>query len=73
MAVPNKDNRAVFKIESSGTSVPVCFNPASLEYSITLNAQGAGGQTQQATSLASAKLTMELLFDSTDTGEDVRQ
>jgi len=73
MAFPTPDNRAVFKIEGNATPVPVCFNPASLEYSITLNAQGAGGQTQQATSQASAKLTMELLFDSSDTGDDVRK
>lgn len=57
-----------------GTShtVPIDFNPATLDYTITINAQGEGGQTQQAAGAASAKLNLELLFDTTDTGDDVR-
>jgi hypothetical protein len=50
----------------------VDFNPASLDYSITINTQGEGGQTQQAAGVASAKLNLELLFDTTDSGDDVR-
>lgn len=52
--------------------VKVDFNPASLDYTLTINAQGEGGQTQQAASVASAKLNLELVFDTTDSGDDVR-
>jgi len=58
--------------DGSTQTVPIDFNPASLEYSIALNTQGEGGQTQQAAGAASAKLSLELLFDTTDTGDDVR-
>ena len=59
--------------DSTGTkTVPVDFNPATLEYSITVSTQGEGGQAQQAASASSAKLNFELIFDTTDTGEDVR-
>jgi len=51
--------------------VPIDFNPASLDYSVSIKARGEGGQTQQAAGAASATLTMELLFDTTDSGEDV--
>ncbi len=53
--------------------VEVNFNPASLDHTITANAQSAGGQTSQVVGTSSAKLNMELLFDTTDTGDDVRQ
>ena len=58
--------------DGAAENVPIDFNPATLEYSIALNTQGEGGQTQQAAGVASAKLTLELLFDTTDTGDDVR-
>ena len=58
--------------DGSSRTVPVDFNPASLDYTITINAQGEGGQTQQVAGLASAKLNLELIFDTTDSGEDVR-
>lgn len=58
--------------DGSAQAVPIDFNPATLEYSLALNTQGEGGQTQQAAGAASAKLSLELLFDSTDTGDDVR-
>jgi hypothetical protein len=70
--VPNASNRAYFLDKKSGNRIPVCFNPASLDYSISLNAQGGGGNAEQSTGSASAKLSMELLFDTTDTGNDVR-
>jgi hypothetical protein len=50
----------------------VDFNPSTMDYTVTINAQGEGGQTQQAAGQASAKLNLELIFDSTDTGDDVR-
>lgn len=58
--------------DGSSQTVPIDFNPATLEYRIALNTRGAGGQAQQAAGAASAKLSVELLFDTTDTGDDVR-
>lgn len=58
--------------DGAAQTVPVDFNPASLDHTITLNTQGEGGQAQQAAGVASAKLNLELLFDTTDSGEDVR-
>lgn len=58
--------------DGANHTVPIDFNPATLDYTVTINAQGEGGQTQQAAGVASAKLNMELLFDTTDTGDDVR-
>lgn len=66
--------RAHFTYAAQGreTTVEVNFNPASLEYSITTNSQDAGGNTAQVNGSHSAKLNMELMFDTTDTGDDVR-
>lgn len=58
-----------------GQSFPVHFNPASLQYSIA-NAPGAQGQNAnsvQFVSQTTATLTMDLVFDTTMTGEDVRE
>ena len=54
--------------------VPVHFNPASLQYIVanTLREEGRGARKKQYISQTSAKLTMDLVFDTTDTGEDVR-
>ncbi len=67
-----KKAQFTFKTSSGDLTVPVDFNPASLEYSITVNTQGEGGQAQQTASSSSAKLNLDLLFDSSDTGDDVR-
>jgi hypothetical protein len=61
-----------FNTSAGQQTVPVDFNPATLEYAITVNTQGEGGQAQQTASSSSAKLSLELIFDSTDTGDDVR-
>src|SRR5262245_43344032 len=52
----------------------VHFNPESLQYSVqnTLKEEGKGAKKKQHVSQTSAKLTMQLVFDTTDTGEDVR-
>lgn len=57
-----------------GVAFDVHFNPASLEHTIanTLKDEGRGGRKKQFVDRTSAKLTMELVFDTTDTGEDVR-
>jgi contractile injection system tube protein len=67
---------AKFYTKANGGSqveVPVTFfNPVSLQYSVanTLSQQGNG--KQQYVSQSTAKLTMDLVFDTTDTGTDVR-
>ena len=52
----------------------VHFNPASLEYVVanTLKEEGQGAKKKQFVDKTTAKLTMQLVFDTTDTGEDVR-
>lgn len=55
-------------------TVPVHFNPASLQHTVsnTLKEEGKGAKKKQYVSQTTAKLTMDLVFDTTDTGEDVR-
>ena len=55
--------------------VTVHFNPASLQYTVsnTLKDQGSGSKKKQYVSQTTAKLTMDLVFDTTATGEDVRE
>jgi hypothetical protein len=55
--------------------VLVHFNPASLQYTVanTLKEQGRGANRKQYVSQTTAKLTMDLVFDTTATGEDVRE
>lgn len=54
--------------------VTVHFNPVSLQVEITnsTSPQSGTGSTSQTATQTSAKLGLELLFDTTDTGEDVR-
>ncbi|NVI97071.1 hypothetical protein HV824_02900 [Myxococcus sp. AM009] len=63
---------ASFINESNGEEVLVHFNPSSLQYTVTNKLQDAQGQeNQQFVSESSAKLTMELVFDTTGTGANV--
>ncbi|WAM23491.1 CIS tube protein [Myxococcus sp. NMCA1] len=63
---------ASFINESNGEEVLVHFNPSSLQYTVTNKLQNAQGQeNQQFVSESSAKLTMELVFDTTGTGANV--
>lgn len=66
--------KANFKIRGSSTAIPVHFNPESLQYVITNNLKntGRGASAKQYVSDSTGKLTMELIYDTTDTGEDVR-
>lgn len=66
--------KATFKIRGSSDSFPVHFNPQTLQYTITNNLRntGSGNSTKQYVSDSTGKLTMELIFDTTDSGEDVR-
>jgi contractile injection system tube protein len=56
------------------TTLEVHFNPASLQYTITNTLQNtnSGNSTKQHVSQSSGKLTFDLVFDTTDTGADVR-
>lgn len=58
----------------SDESFDVHFNPQSLQYTITnmLSNTGSGNSTKQYTGESTGKLTLDLIFDTTDTGEDVR-
>jgi hypothetical protein len=57
-----------------GQEIVVHFNPASLVYIITntLREQGRGNRRKQYVSQSTGKLTMDLIFDTTHNGEDVR-
>ncbi|MBE2260968.1 MAG: hypothetical protein IAE88_19085 [Rhodobacteraceae bacterium] len=54
--------------------IRVHFNPASLQHTVsnTLKEEGKGAKKKQYVSQTTAKLTMDLVFDTTNTGEDVR-
>ena len=64
-------------LEGTGanTSFTVQFNPASLEYSITsqLDERNGANAARQSVKKTSGKLTLALVFDTTDTGCDVRE
>lgn len=62
------------EIVISGETIPVQFNPVSLQVEITnsINQQGEAGGTNQVSTQSSAKLGLDLLFDTSAVGEDVR-
>jgi hypothetical protein len=77
MSIPANFTRAKFNIKSGSQqeqSVDVHFNPVSLQYAITntMKEQGQGKSNKQYVSQSTGKLTMDLIFDTTPTGEDVR-
>ncbi|MBV5316387.1 MAG: hypothetical protein JZU50_01125 [Desulfobulbaceae bacterium] len=59
---------------AGGTAFEVHFNPQTLQYIITntLANTGSGNATKQYTGESTGKLTFDLIYDTTDTGEDVR-
>jgi hypothetical protein len=64
---------AQFTVQPSGTPLQVQFNPLSLQYTVENNLDsGSGTDTRQFVSRSTGKLTMELVFDTTHTGVDVR-
>ena len=60
---------------AANRAIAVHFNPESLQIAITntLEDKGRGRDKKQYVTKSSAKLTMDLIFDTTDTGSDVRQ
>ena len=75
MSIPDTFKRATFTVQGSGAAAPieVHFNPVSLQYTIanTLK-EGKGTKTKQFVAQSTGKLTMDLVFDTTHSGEDVR-
>ncbi len=65
--------KAKFKIRGT-EQFEVHFNPESLQYTITNNMKntGSGNSATQYVDKSTGKLTMDLIFDTTDSGEDVR-
>lgn len=62
--------RARFTV--AGKEIPVHFNPVSLQYTVANQMQQDGGGTQQYVASSTGKLSLDLIFDTTDTGTDVR-
>lgn len=60
--------------DKPGNAIDVHFNPTSLQHAVTNTLQntGRGTNTKQYVSQSTAKLTMDLVFDTTDSGQDVR-
>lgn len=77
MSDAQRIQKAVFTPQSGpqqGQAITVHFNPTSLQLSIanTLGTSGESGDTKQYVTGSSSTLTMELTFDTTDAGTDVR-
>lgn len=53
-------------------AMSVLFNPVSLQLQITNTIQEQGKDKKQYVTKSTAKLSMDLIFDTTDTGKDVR-
>ncbi len=73
-AQPPQVAKATLTALPSGQPVTVHFNPASLVYSVenSVAQQSGGPKKKQYVAQFSGKLTMDLQFDTTDTGSDVR-
>ncbi len=56
------------------TTIVVHFNPVSLQYTVanTVENKGSGSSKKQYVTQSTGKLTFDLVFDTTPTGEDVR-
>lgn len=73
--VPRNPGRATFQNITTGDEpFPVHFNPVSLQIALSnqLDDSHTGGDRTQYVSKSSAKLTMDLIFDTTDSGSNVR-
>src|SRR5665213_2873611 len=71
---PPQIAKATLQALPSGKPVPVQFNPATLVYTVenSVAAQSGSPKKKQYVAQFSGKLTMDLQFDTTDTGTDVR-
>jgi hypothetical protein len=65
--------RAIFKpVSGNGAEMTVHFNPVSLQISIQNTLEEQGQDKKQYVTKSVAKLKMDLIFDTTHNGEDVR-
>jgi hypothetical protein len=76
-ADPDAITRARFKLLSDGDEskeLVVHFNPQTLQYQLqnNIDQRGNSSASKQYVSQSTAKLSMQLIFDTTDTGVDVR-
>jgi hypothetical protein len=72
---PSVEALAIASFTVKGTDpIKVHFNPTSLQYTVSnnLEAQGSGARKKQYVSQTTAKLTMDLVFDTTNTGGTVQ-
>ena len=74
MANPETVKRAFFRVEGEKAEIEVHFNPESLQYTInnSMKNQGRGNKKKQYVSESTGKLVLDLIFDSTATGENIR-
>ncbi|HJZ83075.1 MAG TPA: hypothetical protein VKD91_22090 [Pyrinomonadaceae bacterium] len=85
MSIPDNFEKAFFVVreDDSGPlrrgarpsdAISVHFNPTSLQHVVsnTMKETGRGTNAKQYVSQSTAKLTMDLIFDTTDSGQDVR-
>ena len=73
----NPVRATIRKVGGNGTPHEVLFNPASLKVSLNNRIQdedssGGNGQPRQNTRVTTTKLETELVYDTTDIGQDVR-
>src|ERR1700722_11203071 len=75
LPIPTTVKAKLVSLGPDQTEVAVPFNPASLVYTIENSTKQQSGdpKRKQFAAQFSGKLTMDLQFDTTDTGEDVRQ
>jgi hypothetical protein len=73
--IPGLQKAVLKSLEPGGNSVTVHFNPASLVYTVENSTKQQSGdpKRRQFAAQFSGKLTMDLQFDTTSSGEDVRK
>ena len=77
MSTRTKVEKAKFTPKTGPNKTPILvhFNPVSLQYTVTnsLSEEGSGKTKKQYVTQGTGKLTMDLIFDNTADGTDVRQ
>ena len=72
--VTDQNGAALSESDKNARAVEVQFNPETLDITLSNNFKKSKGESPtQLVDEASAQLSLELQFDTTDTGEDVRQ
>src|SRR5262245_11435630 len=75
MPDPNSRAKLTFQIKGKREELVTQFNPASMIYEVanTLKEEGRGKSRGQYVTQSSGKLSVDLIFDTTGSGVDVRQ